>query len=120
MSFLKELYKENVEESDKLKSIKFKKHSKLKSKLISYAIGLFFFIPVLCIIINLLIIGNYSLGKVMIVIGILIIMIIPHFVYYDVLKYYNEEVKDVKLRIEHFCVICCALVASTIVFIIFR
>lgn len=98
MSKIKKYFNDLNEMEDKLKLINYIKYSKIKSIGISLLITLFFLLPFFFMIYNLLYLGNYGIIKCLGIIIVIILILVPNFVYYDVLKHYNKEVSEIDLK----------------------
>lgn len=119
MLSIKELLKESVEESKKLNEIEISSNNKLKARLISILIPLFFVVPLFLMVINLLFLGNYDLGMILISLIIWIYVFLSHFVYYDVLKYYNKEIKEIKFRTDRILLFICCTIITIVLLVLF-
>ncbi len=118
MSKIKMFFDNIKKEDEVLKSIEYKVNSKRNAILVALGITLFFLLPFIFMIHNLLFLGNYDIIKVLGIFVMLIIFLLPRFIYLDVLKYYNEELKKFNFKAGHIMYFMCSLLVIILLFIV--
>lgn len=102
-------------ELKRLSEIETKPKSVRNCLLIAIAVTALFLLPFLFILVNLFFLGNYTLIKLNITIIVFILCLVPRCVYYDALKHYNEEIKEINFKAGHVVWMFSALIASVVI-----
>lgn len=118
MSKIKEIFNDFSNEDKLIKELSFDRGNKRNAFLIALGVSLFFILPFGFMIHNLLFLGNYEITKFLVVIIIFILVFVSRFVYYDVLKYYNKEVRNIKLVSGHILYLILTTILSIMIIII--
>lgn len=118
MAKLKQYFNDFINEDSKIKELTFEKGNKRNAILIALAITCFFILPFAFMIGNLLFLGNYTITKILLVVVFAILFLLPRFIYLDILKHYNKEMKNIKFIPGHIVYGLGALLLSILVIVI--